>query len=321
MRFAAAFERPLDLGHGDDDRRGCAREANIHRNCAGDMLAGGMNNEEALCEALIRLLEHDFKATRSDVTYPEKDGSGPPVEMRLRLGDRRVAIEHTLIEPFALAIRTGKEFGELTAEIEANLNGNMPKPGTYVLLFPVHPTRGKHRRTHAELREKISAWIVGAGKELHGECPDRKDRYHCPHGYHGSRSAEIDGIPLKLMLRVHWTESGRHDGALFLSRTVGEDVENLRLERMRTALKKKLPKLRDCAQEGDTTFLILEWSDIALSNHIVIAEALEMALEDRSDWPDYIFLADTATDQWHFFPPVIDGQFSIDMEYIDIERH
>lgn len=284
------------------------------------MLAGRMDNEEALCEALVRLLEHEFKVTRSDVTYPEKDGSGPPVEMRLRLGDRGIAIEHTLVEPFPLAIQTGKEFGDLTAEIEASFSGNMPKPGTYLLLFPVHPTSGKHRRTHAELRERLSAWIVEAGKQLHDECPERKDRHHCPHGYHGSRSDEIEGIPLKLTLRVHWNESGRHDGALFLSRTVGKDIEHLRLERMRTALKKKLPKLHDCAQEGDTTFLILEWSDIALSNHIFIAEALEAALADRDDWPDYVFLADTATDQWHFFQPVIEGQFSIEMEYIDIER-
>lgn len=279
-----------------------------------------MDNEEALCEALIRLLESDLGTTRSDVTYPEKDGSGPPVEMRLCLGDRRIAIEHTLIEPFPLAIRTGKEFAELTAAIEASLNGKMPKPGTFVLLFPVHPTLGKHRRTHAKLRDKISAWIVEASAELHNECPERKDRDYRPHGYHGSRSTEIDGIPLELSLRVHWSETGRHDGALFLSRTIGEDVENLRLERMRIALQKKLPKLQACADEGDTTFLILEWSDISLSNQIVIAEALEKALAERDDCPAYIFLADTATDRWHFFQPVIDGQLSIDMEYVDIER-
>ncbi len=39
------------------------------------------------------------------------------------------------------------------------------------------------------------------------------------------------------------------------------------------------------------------------------------------DWPDHVLLADTATDQWHFFQPVINRKFSIDMEYIDIEKH
>jgi hypothetical protein len=279
-----------------------------------------MDNEGPLCEALVSLLENELCTTRTDVTFPEKDGSGPPVEMRLRLGGRRIAIEHTLIEPFPLAIQTGKEFVELTAAIVENLNGNMPKPGTFVLVFPVHPTLGKHRRTHDQLRQKISAWIIEAGAELHNECPDRKDRDRCPHGYCGSRSAVVDDIPLQLSLRAHWSEAGRHDGALFLSRAVGENIEHLRLERMRTALRMKLPKLHECAAEGDTTFLILEWSDISLSNQIVIAEALETALADRDDCPDHIVLADTTTDQWHFFRPVIDGQFSIDMEYIDIER-
>lgn len=286
----------------------------------GAVVSIGMGNEEALCEALIEPLEGEFDAKRADITYPERDGSGPPVEMRLRIGERNLAIEHTVVEPFPKAIQTGKEFVELTAEIERRLHGNMPKPGTYSLVFPIHPTDGKHRRTHDELRNKMIAWIVQAGEELHAECPERRDRYRCPHGYNGKKTTEIDGIRLELSLRVHWSERGDHDGALFLARTAGSDVESQRLVRMRTALDKKLPKLSDCAALGDTTLLILEWSDIALSNHIVIARALEAALEDRTDSPDFVFLADTATDQWHFFQPVIDGHFSIDMEYIEIGR-
>jgi len=150
--------------------------------------------------------------------------------------------------------------------------------------------------------------------------PERKDRDHCPHGYSGERIAEIDGIPLTLKLRVHWSEKGRHDGALFLSRVVGEDVETLRAQRIRIALNKKLPKLRACSEEGDICFLILEWSDIALSNQVVIAEALEAELTGRVFWPDYILLADTSCDAWHFFRPVANGVFSIDMEYIEIPR-
>lgn len=279
-----------------------------------------MDNEESLCEALIRFLEAETGERRTEVTYPEKDGSGPTVEMRLRLADRRIAIEHTLVEPFPKAIESGKEFGELTDTIVAELHGNMPAPGTYVLTFPVHPTLGKHRRTHSRLREKISEWVVQAGAELHGECPERKGQDWCPHGYNGTRTTVIEGITLNLALRVHWSEDGRHDGALFLARAVGVDVEDLRLVRMKIALDKKLPKLRDCALMGDTTFLILEWSDIALSNHIVIAEALDAALAGRDDCPDHVFLADTATEKWHFFRPVIEGQFSIDMNYIDVDK-
>jgi len=141
------------------------------------------NNEKALCEALIRLLEAKFYAQRIDLTYPEDDHSGPPVEIRLRLGAQRFAIEHTLVEPFPKAIQTGRQFQELTAEIEAALNGSMPRPGTYQLVFPIHPTEGKPPHTHGALRERIIEWVREAGAALHGECPERLDQDHRPHGH------------------------------------------------------------------------------------------------------------------------------------------
>lgn len=277
------------------------------------------DNEQALCEALIRILEEDLETERSDVTYPEIDHSGPPVEIRLRLGARRFAIEHTLIEPFPGAIQTGKEFQELIADIETDLNGSMPPPGTYRLVFPVHPTQGKHRRTHAALRERIVQWVRDAGAELHAESPERLGRDWRPHGYRGVRTIELDGIPLSLSLVVHWSEKGHRDGALFLSRAVGGDVEDLRETRIRTALDKKLPKLAACRADGDITVLILEYADIALTNQVLVAQALEAALVGRDDCPDHIFLADTTGDEmWYFFQPVADQVFSIDMEYIDV---
>lgn len=276
------------------------------------------DNEKAICEALIRLLEAEFDVQRNDVTYPENDQSGPPVEMRLRLGAHRFAIEHTLIEPFPLAIQTGRWFEELTAEIETALNGSMPGPGTYRLVFPIHPTEGKPRRTHAGLREVITRWVREAGAQLHSECPERLDRAHQPNGYRGVRTTEIDGITLTLSLVVHWSENGHHDGALFLARFVGEDVENQRRIRIQTALDKKLPKLTECRADGDVTVLILEYADIALTNQVLVAQALEAELVGR-DCPDHIFIADTTNDDtWHFFQPVAEQLFSIDMEYIDV---
>lgn len=61
-------------------------------------------------------------------------------------------------------------------------------------------------------------------------------------------------------------------------------------------------------------------ADIALTNQIVLARALEAALADEAAWPDHLLLADTAVpDHWHFFYPVANGPFSIDVEYIEIE--
>src|SRR3546814_2084416 len=103
-----------------------------------------------------------------------------------------------------------------------------------------------------------------------------------------SRSTTIDGLPLRLDRRVHWSEDGRHDGTLFVSRVVGADLEALRLERVHIALDRKLGKLADCRAEGDKTVLVLEFSDIVLTNHILIGEALEVALDGRDDLPDQI---------------------------------
>lgn len=113
-------------------------------------------NEERLCEAVIRRVETAFGGAREDVTYPEKDHQGPPVEVRFRIGDTRFAIEHTLVEPFAEAIRSGQEFEELVRPLHDDLDGTLPKPGTYRLTFPEHPTAGRPRKQHAALREKIN---------------------------------------------------------------------------------------------------------------------------------------------------------------------
>jgi len=277
-------------------------------------------NEANLCEAVIRLLEEDVSARRRDVRFPERDQIGPPVECRFGLGSRRYAIEHTLIEPFADHIRTGSEFEELIRPVEATLNGRMPRPGVYTLYFPVHPTAGRHRRTHAALREQIIAWVLEAGDALHAEAPCRDDRQRHPQGYAGERGTTIDGLPLRLDRRVSWSESGRHDGTLFVSRVIGENLEELRLERVRTALDRKLGKLMDCRAEGDQTILILEFSDIVLTNHILVGEALEFALTGRGDIPDLLLIADTTLPQrWNLFPAVIDGVFSIDMEWIEVD--
>ena len=279
-----------------------------------------MGNEEALCEAMVRLLELEVGALRGAISFPDQDGFGPPVEMRVCIGHRRYAIEHTLVEPFPKAIQTGVEFTHFARELQDRFHGSMPKPGTYELIFPAHPTEGRHRRDHAALRERIAAWVEVAAQELYAEFPERLDRNRVPRRYRGTRTRSFEDLSVRLTRRVHWSEKGTHDGALFVVRAVGEDLEDQRLVRVRTALRKKLPKLRNCSEDGDVTVLILEWTDIALTNQILLARALEAALADEPVWPDHIMLADTAVPgMWHFFQPVADSEFSVDMAYIEID--
>lgn len=276
-------------------------------------------NEQQLCEAVIRVCEAELGAPREDVTYPEHDHSGPPVEVRLKIGPTRLAIEHTLVEPFAAAIQTGLEFEELVRPILDALDGTLPKPGTYRLHFTEHPTADRPRKTHPALRGKIIDWVREKAAQLHAESPKRESRERPSFGYHGKHSGEVDGLPMSLERVVSWAEDGRHDGRLFPYRIVGDDVEHRREARIATALDKKLPKLRACRDGGDVTILILEYADIALSNQVVVAQALDAALTGRAFWPDHIFLADTTiVGAWNLFHPLAHGVFDLTMPYIDV---
>lgn len=278
-----------------------------------------LSNEEAVCEAVVRHLERESGAIRSDVTYPEHDHDGPPVEMRLAIGGRRIAIEHTLVEPFTGAIRTSVEFAELLAGVEEELAGSLSGPGTYVLTFPIHPTAGQHRSTHPALRAALVDWVRIAAAELHAECPERLPAERRPSGFVGRRRGEVGGIAVTLRLRVCWSESGRHDGRLFVEREVKGDVEAMRRERIATALDRKLPKLAACHDLGDETVLVLEYSDLALTNHVFVAQALEAVLATRTGWPDHVFLAETTLpEQWHLFRPVVDGRLAPSLHYIEV---
>ncbi|MCE6076779.1 hypothetical protein [Agrobacterium vitis] len=276
-------------------------------------------NEQALCEALIRHLETQTLGIRSDVTHPETDGSGPPVETRFRLGSEKYAIEHTLLEPFEQSIQMAAEFQAFASEIAETLNGTLPKPGIYDLLFPLHPTQGRHRRTHSLLRAKIIDWVRSTAAELHAECPERPSRDRHPYGYEGSRTTVISGLELTLKRRAYWAHKDRHDGVLFLARLVDSDTEPSRRVRVQRALDDKLEKLSACREDGDETILILEFADTALTNHVVLAEALQPLLAGRTDVPDHIYIADTTGETtWDLYQVLAGEVYSIEVDAIEI---
>lgn len=277
-------------------------------------------NERALCEAMIRHLETQTLRVRSDVTHPETDGSGPPVETRFRLGGEKYALEHTLLEPFEQSIQMAAEFQAFAGEIADTLNGTLPKPGIYDLHFPLHPTQGRHRRTHSLLRAEIIAWVRSVATELHAECPERPSRDWRPHGHEGSRTESIRGLELTLRRRTHWAYRDRYDGALLLARLIDADIEPRRRARVQRALDDKFKKLSACREDGDKTILILEFADTALTNHVVVSEALEPLLEGRPDVPDHIYIADTTDETtWDLYHVLDGGAFFFEVDAIEID--
>ncbi|TBB53781.1 hypothetical protein ELH44_08915 [Rhizobium ruizarguesonis] len=277
-------------------------------------------NEERICEATIGLLEKRAGKARSASTRPEKDHSGPPVEVRVTIGERRYAIEHTLVEPFENFIQIGNRFTKFVGEILDALKGTMPGPGIYQLSFPIDPTAEHKGAALAALRQPIIDWVHKAAEEMFHECPKAESRDRQPYGYNGKREIEIGGLHLILVRSMHWARSTKYDGFFDIARRADDNLEPARQARIKTALTKKLPKLLTCGDEGDVTILVLEFSDIALTHHVFIAQALEDLIAQGVTMPDQVFIADTTQSRpWDFYQPIADGAFVIDMEPVTIE--
>ncbi len=257
-------------------------------------------NEGKACDAVLKILEERTGKDRADISYPEKDGIGSPVELRFRLGTQSYAMEHTQIEAFAAQIYLGKTFSDLIEPVTNELSGKLPKPGVYRLYFPIDARLGVTAHRVPKIRDEFMAWVREHAQRLHEKNPERPTRERNPRGFREQYRAQPPGFPYEVTLQreAHWSYSARSEGVLTAARFAPEDVGARRAARLRRALDGKCPKLQCCKEEGARTVLILEDGDIALSNHVLIGDGLAEPLQDRPDLPDEIYLVETAVDTW-----------------------
>ncbi len=258
------------------------------------------NNEGKACDAVVKLLEKRTGKVRADISHPEKNGIGPPVELRLKLGTQSYAIEHTQIEAFAGQIHTAEEFGRFINPVIKELSGTLPGPAIYHIYFPIGIRLGVNANKRDKIRGDFIEWVGEHAQRLHEKNPDRPTRERNPRGFNEQYRAKPPGFPYEVTLQreAHWSLSSRHDGVLLPSRYAPEDVEALRADRLRQALERKCPKLHLCKEDGARTVLVLEDGNISLSNHVLIGDGLAGPLEDQANPPDEIYLVETAVDRW-----------------------
>lgn len=261
------------------------------------------NNEGRVCDAVVRVLEELAGEKRADVTYPERAGGPGAVELLLRLGPNRYALEHTRIEAFPRQMRYDAYFVEFIGPVMEDLGRDMPRPGVYDLLFPLNMRFAGGRKRLPMLRASLITWVREKARELHALNPRRLRREERPHGIRDMRAGRPDGFPFDVMLArsVHWAESGVHDGYIQAVRIAPEDIEPLRRERIQTALQSKQPKLTHRKAEGARAILVLENGDMILSNHALVGEHIAALLSGRPYWLDELFLMDTTTSSWTLF--------------------
>ena len=277
------------------------------------------NNEGRACDAILRVLEAQTGQDRSDISRPEQEGVGPPVELRFRLGNQTYAMEHTQIEAFENQIYFGQNFSDFIEPVTNELSGTLPRPGVYRLCFPVDARLDARPHRMPEIRDQITAWVREQAQRLHERNPERPTRERNPRGFREQVRAQPPGIPYEVVLQreAHWAYSARSEGVLTTARIAPEDVEGQRADRLRRALNTKCPKLHRCKEGGARTVLILEDGDIALSNHVLIGDGLAAVLQERADSPDEIYLVETAVDTWGVRLLKFDDELLPDVDWHD----
>lgn len=258
------------------------------------------HNEGKACDAVVKLLEERIGKQRGEISHPEKNRIGPPVELRLKLGAQEYAVEHTLIEAFPHQIQLDQEFGHFIEPVIDELSGTLPGPGVYHIYFPIDARLGVNANQLDEVRREFIEWVREQAHRLHEKNPDQPTRDRNPHGFDDRYQAKPPGFDYEVTLQreAHWSLSPQHDGVLLPMRFAPEDVEKQRPARLRKALEDKCPKLQRCKEEGARTVLVLEDHDISLSNHVLIAGGLAGLLEECANLPDEIYLVETAVRTW-----------------------
>ena len=237
-------------------------------------------NEGKACDAVVRCIERRTGEMRTAIRRPETGRIGPRVDLRLRLGVREYAIEHTQIEAIPGLIRADEGYEQLTEPVIDELSGTLPGPAVYALHFPIDTHLGVNPAELDRIRRGLIAWIRAKAQCLYERNRDGLEREPTSARYLDSVEAKPPGFPYPVRLWIGAARSESKRGALRLARLGldDEELEARRTDRLRKALRRKCPKLQHCKENGARTVLVLESDDIALTNHVLVGECLAALL-------------------------------------------
>ena len=257
-------------------------------------------NEGKACDAVVRCIEQRTGETRAEIRRPETERIGPPVDLRLRLGVREYAIEHTQIEVIPGFIQAGEEYMQFIRPIIDALSGTLPEPGAFTLHFPIDTNLGVKLSDLARIRRDFITWIQTKAQCLYERNRDRLEQERPSPLSLDFIEAKPPGFSYPVRLSIGVASSASKRGTLRCGRYApgDEELKARRAERLREALRRKCPKLQRCGEDGARTVLVLESNDIALTNHDLVGECLAVLLPERTDLPDEIYLVETEVKSW-----------------------
>ena len=263
-----------------------------------------------MCDAVVRFIEARDRTLRADVTRPEDAGGDAQVDLCLRLGSQRYAIEHTRIEAFPSQVRADQQFAELIVPVKAALSGTLHGDAVYDLHLPLDCDLGRKSAGLRQAQDALGRWVREVAERLSESDGDDFAAVRHPERGHSCASGKPAGFPYEVALH-RWARSRLtrgEPGSLDVARVAPEDLESARKVRVRKALEDKCPKLGRCKIGGARTVLVLESSDLPLSNAVLIREVLAPALDERQDVPDEVYLVETESDHWFVYLLAVDGE-------------
>jgi hypothetical protein len=277
-------------------------------------------NEGKACDAVLRYLESRDCSARSNIRWPEQEHHAGPVELVCNVGNRCYALEHTGIEPFEGFIQLNNEDERVFGPIEAAINPLVPEGEVWELSVRALGLQGRSGREVAQAQKALIDYVRITASTL------QKRRYA---DYRNALSpASIPNVPFPVSLHRFQSEiAGNVPGFKpLLIRHVceGDKVarESLREKRIERACDaQRFNKLAVWKKEiGARTVLILENTDLFLTNEEIIAQAYLRIVSNVSNRPDEAFLFDTALNsRWYLWPLQIGQQTFFDI-YCDTKQ-
>jgi len=270
------------------------------------------NNERKVCDAVVRLLEVRTGEERENVRYPEEDGVGPPVDVRLRLGAQEFAVEHTLIESFEGQIKVGEVFGKISGHLRRSLSGGLPRPAFHLLRVPVSVSLPQKKARRNRALESLVNWIREGARYMDRRSLGQIEPLRNPFRSDNCIREVFPDFACEMEL-WRWPNAillGREPGDLDTTQIGPEDeeLEKLRAERLKRAYSDKCPKLERAKAERARTVLVLENEDIALASFDLIGSLIPMLRAEPATAPDEIYLAETHTNPWWVWLMKCDGE-------------
>ena len=269
------------------------------------------NNEGKACDAVVRFLEKLTGETRSDISRPEMDKTVPEdrrVDLLLKLGAQKYAIEHTRIGLSKNEIRNNIHFTERYDYIKERISDSLPGPAYFVLEIPVDYRLPANKKQRERELDELIEWIEISAPYLQELVAHRIKQTGNP----DRTVLSLNVTQLKFgcdiaLLRVPYaTLAGRKPGSFSIWPIYPDDndTKELHPERLQQAFSDKCPKLDKYKEDGVRTVLILEGAKLPLTRDEHIGHQLNAILTERSDVPDEIYLVETDSSLWWLVFPV-----------------